>query len=44
MRVKTHKGLENFINFIDNYSQFGYVYLIIHKPDELEKFKEFKKM
>ena len=31
-----------FITFTDDYSRFGYVYLMRHKFEALEKFKEFK--
>ena len=43
MRVKTHNKMEYFISFIDDFSRFGYVYLIVHKSQALEKFKEYKK-
>ena len=28
--------------FIDNYSRYGYVYLLHHKSEIFEKFKEFR--
>ena len=31
-----------FITFIDDYSRFGYVYLLKHKSDGFEAFKEYK--
>ena len=31
------------ISFIDDYNIYGYVYLIKHKSETFEKFKEFKK-
>ncbi|KAG8474765.1 hypothetical protein CXB51_031711 [Gossypium anomalum] len=31
-----------FITFIDDFSRYGYVYLMRHKSEALEKFKEFK--
>ena len=43
MKVKTHNKMEYFISFIDDFSRFGYVYLIVHKSQALEKFKEYKK-
>lgn len=35
-------GNKYFITFIDDYSRYGYVYLIKEKSDALEKFKIFK--
>ena len=35
-------GYGYFINFIDEYSRFGYVYLLHRKSDVLDKFIEFK--
>ena len=34
--------IDIFINFIDDFSQFGYLYLIKEKSDAFEKFKVFK--
>jgi hypothetical protein len=31
-----------FITFTDDYSRYGYVYLIRHKSESFEKFKEFR--
>ena len=31
-----------FITFIDNLSRYGYVYLMRHKSEAFEKFKEFR--
>ena len=31
-----------FITFIDDYSRFGYVFLMKHKFEAFEKFKEFR--
>ncbi|KAA0036896.1 gag/pol protein [Cucumis melo var. makuwa] len=42
MNVKAQEGYEYFISFIDDYSRYGHVYLIRHKSDSLEKFKEYK--
>lgn len=44
MRVKAHKGMKYYIIFIDDYSRCGYVYLILYKFQNFEKFKEFKKL
>jgi hypothetical protein len=41
-RTKTHRGIEYFITFIDDYSRYGYIYLIINKSEAINKFKEFK--
>ena len=35
-------GSRYFITFIDDFSRFGYVYVMTHKSESLEKFKEFK--
>ncbi|KAA0040701.1 gag/pol protein [Cucumis melo var. makuwa] len=42
MNVKARGGYEYFINFIDDYSRYGHVYLIQNKSDSFEKFKEYK--
>ena len=42
MNVKTQGGYEYFISFIDDYSWYGYLYLMEHKSEALEKFKEYK--
>jgi hypothetical protein len=41
-RTKTHRGIEYFITFIDDYSKYGYIYLIRNKSEAINKFKEFK--
>ena len=35
-------GFQYFITFTDDFSRFGYVYLMQHKFEAHEKFKEFK--
>ena len=35
-------GFRYFIKFTDDISRFGYVYLMKHKSESFEKFKEFK--
>ena len=42
MNVKVRGGYEYFISFIDDYSRYGHIYLIHHKSNSLEKFKEYK--
>ena len=42
MRSSARDGFHYFITFTDNYSRYGYVYLMKHKSESLEKFKEFK--
>ena len=42
MNVKARGGYEYFITFIDDYSRYGYVYLMQHKSDTFEKFKEYR--
>ena len=41
MSVKVHQGTFYFLTFISNYSQYGYVYLIIHRYESLDCFKHF---
>ena len=40
--VQARSGYLYFITFIDDYSQYGYVYLMRHKSEVFEKFKVFK--
>ena len=40
--VKVKGSFEYFITFIDDYSRYGYIYLLHCKSEEFEKFKEFK--
>ena len=35
-------GYEYFISFIDDYSRYGYIYMMHHKSEVFEKFKEYK--
>ncbi|TYK29949.1 gag/pol protein [Cucumis melo var. makuwa] len=42
MNVNARRGFEYFITFTDDYSRYGYVYLMQHKSEALEKFKEYK--
>ncbi|KAK8574678.1 hypothetical protein V6N12_062367 [Hibiscus sabdariffa] len=35
-------GFQYFITFTDDFSRYGYIYLMRHKSEALEKFKEFK--
>ena len=42
MNVKALGEYEYFISFIDDYSRYGHIYLIHHKSETLEKFKEYK--
>jgi hypothetical protein len=34
-------GFHYFITFIDDFSRYGYIYLMRHKYESVEKFKEF---
>ena len=34
-------GFQYFITFTDDFSRFGYIYLMRHKSESFEKFKEF---
>ena len=42
MSTQARGGYEYFITFIDDYSRFGYVYLMKQKSKTFEKFNEFK--
>ena len=42
LRTKTHKEMEYFITFTDDYSRYGHIYLIEYKSGAIEKFKEYK--
>ncbi|MCQ7222035.1 DDE-type integrase/transposase/recombinase [Salmonella enterica] len=40
--VAARGGYRYFITFTDDFSRYGYVYLMTHKSESFEKFKEFK--
>jgi hypothetical protein len=40
--MKSVDGYDSFITFIDDYSQFGYIYLTKERTEALDKFKIFK--
>ena len=42
MSTQARDGYEYFITFIDDYSRFGYVYLMKQKFEAFEKYKQFK--
>ena len=42
MSTQARGGYEYFITFTDDYSRFGYVYLMKWKSEAFEKFKEFR--
>ena len=42
MSIQARGGYEYFITFTDDYSRFGYVYLMKQKFETFEKFKEFR--
>ena len=42
MSTHARGGYLYFITFIDDYSRFGYVYLMKYKYETFEKFKEFR--
>jgi transposase InsO family protein len=41
-RSATKNDYRYYVTFTDDFSRYGYVYLIRHKSDTFEKFKEFK--
>ena len=42
MSASARGGYEYFITFVDDYSRYGYIYLMRHKSEAFDKFKEFK--
>ena len=42
MSTNARGGYEYFITFIDDYSRYIYIYLMRHKYEVFQKFKEFK--
>src|SRR3954467_11165946 len=42
MNVPTRNGLRYFVTFTDDLSRYGYIYLMKHKSESFEKFKEFQ--
>jgi hypothetical protein len=41
MSVPARGGYEYFITYTNDYSRYGFVYLIRHKSEAFERFKEF---
>ncbi|KAK8554259.1 hypothetical protein V6N12_031225 [Hibiscus sabdariffa] len=42
MNTQARGGFQYFITFTDDFSRYEYIYLMRHKSEALEKFKEFK--
>jgi len=42
LNIPARGGFQYFITFTDDFSRYGYVYLMKHKSESFEKFKEFK--
>ncbi|KAK8685887.1 hypothetical protein V6N13_124919 [Hibiscus sabdariffa] len=42
MNTLARGGFQYFITFTDDFSRYGYIYLMRHKSEALERFKEFK--
>ncbi|KAK8600890.1 hypothetical protein V6N12_050735 [Hibiscus sabdariffa] len=42
MNIQARGGFQYFITFTDDFSRYGYIYLMRHKSEALERFKEFK--
>ncbi|KAL5810596.1 hypothetical protein ACOSQ4_027164 [Xanthoceras sorbifolium] len=42
MNVRARGGYEYYVTFIDDYSRYGYVYLMQRKSETFKKFKEFR--
>ena len=42
MSLQVRGGYLYFITFIDDYSRFGYAYMMKYKSEAFEKFKEYR--
>ncbi|KAK8685866.1 hypothetical protein V6N13_124899 [Hibiscus sabdariffa] len=42
MNTQARGGFQYFITFTDDFSRYGYIYLMRHNSEALERFKEFK--
>ena len=42
MNIAARRGYVYFITFIDNFSRYGYIYLMKHKSESFEMFKIFQ--
>ena len=42
MILSARENYQYFITFTDDYSRYDYVYLMKHKSESFEKFKEFQ--
>ncbi|KAK8600839.1 hypothetical protein V6N12_050687 [Hibiscus sabdariffa] len=42
MNTQARGGYQYFITFTDDFSRYGYIYLMRHKSEALERFEEFK--
>ncbi|KAK8564635.1 hypothetical protein V6N12_058218 [Hibiscus sabdariffa] len=42
LNTQARGGFQYFITFTDDFSRYGYIYLMRHKSEALERFKEFK--
>ncbi|KAK8977456.1 hypothetical protein V6N11_008371 [Hibiscus sabdariffa] len=42
MNTQARGGFHYFITFTDDFSRYGYIYLMRHKSEALEKFKDFR--
>ena len=43
MSVSTRNGYRYFVTFTDDLSRYGYIYLMKHKSETFDKFKEFQR-
>ena len=42
MRVQARGGYEYFVTFTDDYSRYGFIYLMRQKSETFDKFREYK--
>ena len=42
LKIQAQGGFEYFTTFTDDHSRYGYIYLMHHKSEAFEKFRQFK--
>ena len=42
MTIRARENFGYFVIFIDDYSRYGYIYLMLHKSECFEKFKKYR--
>ena len=44
IKTQAREGYSYFITFIDDLSRFGHIYIMKHKSESFDKFKEYQSM